>query len=83
MSAIEAHVKAIIEITRSALKSTNLAGILFLIPLRIAGARAQSAEYRAEIIKMFEGIVRRGFVVGNAFNDDLRSLWGKQEKPKE
>ena len=82
MSAIDAHFKAVIEITRSALKSTNLAGILFLIPLRIAGARAQITKDRAEILESYEGIIRRGSLVGDAFIDDLRPLWSKGEMRK-
>ncbi|KAL9119102.1 MAG: hypothetical protein Q9187_004340 [Circinaria calcarea] len=50
-SVIKSHVKAIVEMTKSALESTNLAGILFLVPLRIAGARAQSVEQKGIIIE--------------------------------
>jgi hypothetical protein len=77
-SQIQAHVKAILGMVAIALKETNLAGILFLFPLRVAGARAQSLEHRLEIARMLGDITRRGFVVADAFTVDLTELWERK-----
>jgi Fungal specific transcription factor domain len=77
-SQIQAYVKAILGMVTLALKQTNLAGILFLFPLRVAGARAQSLQHRFEIARMLGDITRRGFVVADAFMMDLTELWERK-----
>jgi len=77
-SQVQAHVKAILRMVATALNETNLAGILFLFPLRVAGARAQSLEHRAEIARMLGIITRKGFVVADAFTMDLEELWERK-----
>lgn len=74
-SQIQAHVTAILQMVAVALKETNLAGILFLFPLRVAGARARSLGQRFEIARMLREITSRGFVVADAFTIDLEELW--------
>lgn len=74
-SQVQAHVKAILGMVATALNETNLAGILFLFPLRVAGARAQSLEHRVEIARMLGIITQKGFVVADAFTMDLEELW--------
>jgi hypothetical protein len=58
-----------------ALKTTNLAGILFFFPLRVAGARARSVGQRSIILDLLGHISSRSFVVADAFVSDLKSLW--------
>ena len=74
-SHVQAHVTAILSMVAVGLKETNLGGILFLFPLRVAGARAQSLEHRFEIARMLGDITQRGFVVADAFTLDLEELW--------
>jgi Fungal specific transcription factor domain len=77
-SQVQAHVKAILGMVATALNETNLAGILFLFPLRVAGARAQSLEHRVEIARMLGIITQKGFVVADAFTMDLEGLWERK-----
>jgi hypothetical protein len=77
-SQIQAHVKAILGMVAMALNETNLAGILFLFPLRVAGARAQSLEHKVEITRMLGIITKKGFVVADAFMMDLEDLWERK-----
>jgi hypothetical protein len=77
-SQVQAHVKAILGMVATALNETNLAGILFLFPLRVAGARAQSLEHRVEIARMLGIITQKGFVVADAFTMDLEELWERK-----
>lgn len=77
-SQVQAHVKAILGMVATALNETNLAGILFLFPLRVAGARAQSLEHRVEIARMLRIIKQKGFVVADAFTMDLEELWERK-----
>ncbi|MCJ1388501.1 hypothetical protein MMC18_001348 [Xylographa bjoerkii] len=79
-SVAQEHVRAILSMTVAALKETTLAGILFLFPLRVAGARASSAQQRNVIAGMLEDISRRGFVVADAFTADLKELWGHRRE---
>jgi hypothetical protein len=73
---IQVHVQEILKHTEMAMKTTRLAGILFFFPLRVAGARAKSSAQRSTILAMLKQIQERGFVVANAFSEDLRALWG-------
>jgi hypothetical protein len=74
-SEVQAHVSAILSLTDLVLKSTNLAGVLFLYPLRVAGARARCSEDKSRILTMLNIIERKSFVVAGAFVEDLRQLW--------
>jgi hypothetical protein len=72
---IDVHVREILQHTEEALKTTRLAGILFLFPLRVAGARARTAVQRLRILEMLDGISDKSFVVAHAFSEDLKDLW--------
>jgi hypothetical protein len=75
---IQFHVNEILQQTREALKTTRLAGILFLFPLRVAGARARTVVQSARILAMLDGISESRFVVAQAFSENLRTLWGSR-----
>jgi hypothetical protein len=75
-AAIDAHVEGILSRTEMSLKTTNIGGILYFFPLRVAGARAISVGQRTLILEMLGQISSRSFVVANAFVSDLKSLWG-------
>ena len=60
--------------TRRAFGNTNLAGVLFFFPLRVAGARAVGNE-RDEILELLKVIKEGEFVVAEAFLGDLKGLW--------
>lgn len=68
----------ICDLLNSALRKTNLAGILLLWPLRVAGARTSSAEQAGHVLEMLREIKRRGFAVAQSFEDILMKRW--QEK---
>jgi hypothetical protein len=55
--------------------STNLAGIVYFLPLRIVGARVREPKDRNKILQMLKEIERRGYVVAEAFIKDLQELW--------
>ena len=61
-----------------ALKSTNLSPILFIVPLRVAGARVWTSAQATRIIDAYALITARGFPVVATVTDDLRSLWSRR-----
>lgn len=73
--AVQSHVNGILSTTLVALRSTNLSGVLFLFPLRVAGARAVSVDHKKLILSMLKEVSGRNFVVANAFVVDLEDLW--------
>jgi hypothetical protein len=75
---VQTHVDAILRMTQIALKTTNLAAVLFFFPLRVAGARVTAAPETESIRAMFRDISKRGFVVADAFMTDLKSLWRRK-----
>ncbi|KAH1361211.1 hypothetical protein KXV31_009438 [Aspergillus fumigatus] len=75
---VQNHVDAILRMAEIALKTTALAAVLFLFPLRVAGARVTAAAETESIHAMFRDISARGFVVADAFTADLRSLWRRK-----
>jgi len=72
---IQNHVTAILSGSETALKKTNIAGILLFFPLRVAGARARTAVEQQAILSMLHQIERRNFIVAGAFVEDLKELW--------
>ena len=54
------YVNSILEMTEIALRDSNLAGILFFLPLRTAGAMAKNRSQRQEILHMLNSIVHEG-----------------------
>lgn len=79
---IQTHVTNILTNLELGLR-TNLAGILFFFPLRVAGARAWSTEQKASILGMLKEISSRAFVVADAFVLDLNTLWLTKRKREE
>lgn len=72
---IQNHVDAILLHATAALKTRNIGGILFLFPLRVAGARVTTIQETDVILNMLKDISSRGFIVANAFISDLQNLW--------
>ena len=76
---IQMHVDSILSRTEMALRTTNLAGIMFFFPLRVAGARAVSSNQKSSILRMLKAISGRNFVVADAFTQDLSTFWREKE----
>lgn len=74
-SEITTHVGAILSLTTLALNTTNIAGALYMFPLRVAGARAVNNAQRKLILDMLSEISDRSFVVAQAFTADLTAVW--------
>lgn len=77
---IKWHVSEIIRLGFELL-AQGVAGILLFFPLRVAGARASDQESRSTILKLLSTTVERGFMVAEAFIDDLSDLWSKIDIP--
>ncbi|KAF5507910.1 hypothetical protein CGCA056_v013507 [Colletotrichum aenigma] len=75
-SRIEEHFDAIVATVIEALKGSSLSPLLFLFPLRVAGARAKQRQQREAVIKLLQRI-RRNFIVADAMLEDLRELWNR------
>ncbi|KAF4832082.1 hypotheticall protein [Colletotrichum tropicale] len=73
-SRIEEHFDAIVATVKEALKGSNLSPLLFLFPLRVAGARAKQRQQREAVIKLLQSI-RRNFIVADAMLEELGELW--------
>ncbi|KAF9881228.1 hypothetical protein CkaCkLH20_01378 [Colletotrichum karsti] len=73
---VNEHFETIIHTTRSALKSSRLSPLLFLFPLRVAGARARRREQRDAVSDLLRE-VRKQFVVADAMLDELKKLWSR------
>lgn len=71
---IEWHVSEILRLSHELLDH-GTAGLLLFFPLRVAGARATDAQARARITDLLQMTVQRGFVVAEAFVQDLSELW--------
>lgn len=69
------HFDTIILFSRAALKGSNLSPLLFLFPLRVAGARAREIKQRQAVAEMLCR-VKKDFVVAEAFLTELEGLWG-------
>jgi len=71
---IERHVTRILDLTEFACKHTNLTGLVFLFPLRVAGARASTTADRRRITELLVEI-KRTFNAASAFIAELGEYW--------
>ena len=73
-SEVQENVQQIIAMTTTAFEHSNLASVLFLFPLRVAGARVEKSQ-NSNILCLLNEISKRGFVVAGAVSADLGELW--------
>lgn len=78
---IQEHVTSIFSLTAQALKVTNLAGPVFFLPLRIAGARATTNDQKNEVKRLYS-IISKPFQVANTFVSDLEGFWAEMDSLK-
>lgn len=60
---------------RCALRTTNLAGILILWPLRVAGSKSIRKDQAHQILGMLREIRQQGFAVAQSFEHVLKEQW--------
>jgi hypothetical protein len=77
---IEWHTHEILRLSRELL-GIGIAGVLLFFPLRVAGARVQSAHDMNEILALFHIVLRRGYAVADALTADLSELWEGEAVP--
>lgn len=80
---VQTHTNTILGLSNLALDTTNLSPLLFLFPLRIAGARSRTKWQRDWITKLIYRI-GGGFAVANAIATELSYVWkifGLKETP--
>ncbi|KAG6115649.1 hypothetical protein E4U13_002608 [Claviceps humidiphila] len=68
------HVNSILKFTKIGLEKTSLSPVLFLFPLRIAGARSHDA-WQRNVVGSLVACVGKGFAVAGAVEADLIELW--------
>lgn len=71
---IQMHTNAILGLSNRALDTTNLSPLLFLFPLRIAGARSRTRWQRDWIARLVTRIGSR-FAVAAAISTELNHVW--------
>ncbi len=73
---VHGHVATILALTEHALERSSLSPLLFLFPLRIAGARSVWAgrNQRARVLRILDAISER-FAVGHAIREGLTDAW--------
>ena len=72
---VERHVITILNSVTCELERTSISHLLYLFPLRVAGARCADKLQRDRVLSLLRR-VGANFVVAQAFERDLRSLWG-------
>jgi len=74
---IESHANKILENISLALEETNVTPLVFLFPLRIAGARAKTDAQQKQI-RLLLARISRSFRVANAISSDLGGVWASR-----
>ncbi|KAJ5103110.1 fungal-specific transcription factor domain-containing protein [Penicillium argentinense] len=72
---IQTHVLRILDLTPHLLNKSNFAEVMYLFPLRVAGARAVDFVTRSKVIGLARRIAERGFRVTERVLSDLQLLW--------
>lgn len=73
---VQCRVITILSSTRFALERTNISHLLYLFPLRVAGARCTNKWQCDQILSLLRR-VGTNFVVAQAFETELRLLWDR------
>lgn len=71
---IDSHVQTILALTERALSISELSGIVFAFPLRVAGARSKIPTQQEAVTKLLKR-VERCYIVAGAFQIDLAERW--------
>lgn len=73
---VRGHVATILALTEHALEKSSLSPLLFLFPLRIAGARSvrEGRDQRARVLRILDAISGR-FAAGQAIREGLTDAW--------
>ncbi|KAM0262117.1 hypothetical protein ACHAQJ_001858 [Trichoderma viride] len=71
---VQMHTNTILELSNLALDTTNLSPLLFLFPLRIAGARSRTQWQRDWVARLVASI-GSGFSVAAAISMELSHVW--------
>lgn len=71
---VQMHTNAILGLSNLALDTTNLSPLLFLFPLRIAGARSRTRWQRDWVTRLVTRI-GSGFAVAAAISTELSHVW--------
>ncbi|RFU76991.1 c6 finger domain-containing [Trichoderma arundinaceum] len=82
---VQTHANTILQLSNLALDTTNLSPLLFLFPLRIAGARSRTQWQRDWVARLVNRI-GSGFAVAAAITVELNHVWelfGLQKTPSE
>lgn len=80
-SDVDQHVNSLLGRVKVALCHTHLSGLLFLFPLRVAGARAFTQAHQQKVKDLLKLISAQGIAVSQAFIDDLAWVWeGRRQK---
>ncbi|KAK1989223.1 hypothetical protein LZ30DRAFT_696068 [Colletotrichum cereale] len=71
---IAKHFDAIILTSKEAIRASSLSPLLFLFPLRVAGARARQRWQQCLVMELLQE-VRKKFIVADAMLTELAELW--------
>lgn len=74
VEALQQHVDTILKYAAPALANTNVAPILLLFPLRIAGARSRYPRQRVEVLRLL-AIVGHMYAAATYYSGHLQRLW--------
>ncbi|KAH7309877.1 hypothetical protein B0I35DRAFT_398061 [Stachybotrys elegans] len=74
---INGYVQQLLDLSTAGLDNSSLSPLLFLIPLRIAGARARN-KLDCEQIGRLLGKIRRTFAIASAIQSDLEHVWWRK-----
>lgn len=83
---INHHVNQILQRAEIILDTPGGCGLLLILPLRVAGTRAETDIQKATVQALLDSIFKRGFIVAARIKDDLHLLWdwkGRLDSPLE
>lgn len=75
---VQEHLNSILTLTEVSLQLTTLSPLLFLFPLRIAGARSYEWWQRDRVLLLL-GQIAQNFAVAQIFKMELGQLWHERD----
>lgn len=75
---VQRHVSTILSSASYALERTNISHLLYLFPLRVAGARCINKRWRDQVLMLLRR-VGTNFIVAQEFEMELSMLWNQDK----
>lgn len=79
---VKQQVESILKTSQILLSGTYIPPVLFLFPLRMAGAHVSDGVTQDKVLGLIRNIRLKGFIISDIIESDLQECWQHQRQSK-